>query len=48
MPAIREPDRCTQWRWWPLDALPDPLVHYTRIALEAITRGALYTPVGRP
>ncbi|MGW0998870.1 methyltransferase, FxLD system [Streptomyces sp. NPDC002523] len=45
-PLVREPECCTEWRFWPLDALPDPTVAYTRVALEAITRGSLYTPMG--
>jgi 8-oxo-dGTP pyrophosphatase MutT (NUDIX family) len=45
-PLGREPERCTEWRWWPLDALPEPIMAYTRVALEAISRGALYTPMG--
>ncbi|MGW4985125.1 hypothetical protein [Streptomyces mirabilis] len=45
-PLVREPESCTAWRWWPLDALPEPIVEYTRVALAAISRGALYTPMG--
>jgi 8-oxo-dGTP pyrophosphatase MutT (NUDIX family) len=45
-PLVREPESCTEWRWWPLDALPEPIVAYTRVALAAISRGALYTPMG--
>jgi 8-oxo-dGTP pyrophosphatase MutT (NUDIX family) len=45
-PLVREPECCTEWRWWPLDTLPEPIVAYTRVALEAISRGALYTPMG--
>ncbi|XES00009.1 NUDIX domain-containing protein [Streptomyces sp. S1D4-11] len=45
-PLVREPEYCTEWRWWPLDALPEPIVAYTRVALEAISRGVLYTPMG--
>ena len=47
-PRVLEPDRCTQWRWWPLDALPEPLVDYTRTALAAIARGEPYTQMGWP
>ncbi|MGX1886879.1 NUDIX hydrolase [Streptomyces sp. NPDC055287] len=42
-PELREPDRCTEWRWWPLNSLPDQLVEYTRAALEGITQGSAYT-----
>ncbi|MET8404648.1 methyltransferase, FxLD system [Streptomyces sp900116325] len=45
-PTVREPECCTEWRWWPLDALPEPTVEYTRVALAAISRGTLYTPMG--
>ncbi|MET7607533.1 hypothetical protein [Streptomyces avermitilis] len=45
-PTVREPGRCTEWRWWPLTALPEPTVDYTRAALEAISRGTPYTAVG--
>ncbi|MFE1987891.1 methyltransferase, FxLD system [Streptomyces mirabilis] len=45
-PLVREPECCTEWRWWPLDVLPEPIVEYTRVALEAISRGGLYTPMG--
>ncbi|MFD5494435.1 methyltransferase, FxLD system [Streptomyces sp. NPDC127091] len=45
-PLVREPECCTEWRWWPLDTLPEPVVEYTRVALAAISRGTLYTPMG--
>ncbi|GAA5701646.1 NUDIX hydrolase [Streptomyces avermitilis] len=45
-PAVLEPDRCTEWRWWPLTALPEPTVEYTRAALEAISRDTPYTAMG--
>ncbi|MGW6154319.1 methyltransferase, FxLD system [Streptomyces sp. NPDC055144] len=45
-PRVLEPDRCTQWRWWPLDALPESLVEYTRVVLAAIARGETYSEMG--
>ncbi|MHC5256238.1 NUDIX hydrolase [Streptomyces sp. UC4497] len=45
-PRVLEPDRCTQWRWWPLDALPEPLVEYTRVALRAISDNKPYSAMG--
>ncbi|MEU8679398.1 NUDIX domain-containing protein [Streptomyces sp. NPDC048560] len=45
-PVVLEPDRCTEWRWWPLTALPEPTVDYTRAALEAISRGTFYSAMG--
>ncbi|MFD9379851.1 NUDIX domain-containing protein [Streptomyces sp. NPDC059999] len=40
---VREPDKCVSWDWWPLDALPEPLVPYTRAAIEGIRAGRPYT-----
>ncbi|WP_093900031.1 NUDIX domain-containing protein [Streptomyces sp. Ncost-T10-10d] len=45
-PKVREPDRCTAWQWWPLDALPDPVVPYIRAAIEGILAGTAYTELG--
>ncbi|WP_406433076.1 methyltransferase, FxLD system [Streptomyces sp. NBC_01589] len=45
-PVVREPECCTEWCWWPLDALPEPIVDYTRVALEAISNGTFYVPMG--
>ncbi|MEU9416922.1 NUDIX domain-containing protein [Streptomyces sp. NPDC048272] len=40
---VREPDKCVSWGWWPLDALPEPIVPYTRAAIEGIRAGRRYT-----
>lgn len=45
-PRVLEPDKCLGWEWWPLDALPEPLVGYTRAALDGIRNGRLYTELG--
>lgn len=45
-PEVREPDKCLAWQWWSPDALPEPLVPYTRKAIEAIGEGRLYTEMG--
>ncbi|THA63812.1 NUDIX domain-containing protein [Streptomyces sp. A0958] len=45
-PAVYEPDRCVSWGWWPVDALPDPIVPYTRAAIEGIRAGRLFTELG--
>ncbi|OLZ63826.1 NUDIX hydrolase [Streptomyces amritsarensis] len=45
-PAVREPDRCVSWDWWPADALPEPIVPYTRAAIEGIRAGRPYTELG--
>lgn len=45
-PTVREPHRCTEWRMWPVDALPDDLVDYTRVAIRGIAAGQAYSEMG--
>ncbi|MEU5397235.1 NUDIX hydrolase [Streptomyces tibetensis] len=45
-PELREPDKCTQWKFWDPAALPDDLVPYTRVAIEGIRAGRLYSEMG--
>nr|WP_309063164.1 NUDIX domain-containing protein [Streptomyces sp.] len=45
-PEVREPDKCTAWTWWPLDGLPEPMVAYTRAAIDGIRAGTAYTELG--
>ncbi|MEV6046846.1 NUDIX domain-containing protein [Streptomyces xanthochromogenes] len=47
-PELREPDKCTQWKFWNPAALPDDLVPYTRLAIEKIQNGELYSETGWP
>ncbi|MER6847672.1 NUDIX domain-containing protein [Streptomyces flaveolus] len=47
-PELREPDRCTQWKFWDPAALPDNLVSYTRVAIGKIQNGELYSETGWP
>ncbi|WP_420036118.1 NUDIX domain-containing protein [Streptomyces sp. cg28] len=47
-PELREPDKCTQWRFWDPAALPDDLVPYTRMVIEKIQNGELYSETGWP
>ncbi|MFD7999554.1 NUDIX hydrolase [Streptomyces mirabilis] len=47
-PELREPDKCTQWRFWDPVALPDNLVSYTRVAIGKIQNGELYSETGWP
>ncbi|MFC8449334.1 NUDIX domain-containing protein [Kitasatospora sp. NPDC057223] len=47
--ANREPDKCHELRWWPLDdALPDDTVPYTVHALAKIAAGRAVSAVGWP
>jgi 8-oxo-dGTP pyrophosphatase MutT (NUDIX family) len=45
-PDLREPDKCTQWKFWDPTALPDNLVPYTRVAIEGIRAGRPYSETG--
>ncbi|MEU8794599.1 NUDIX domain-containing protein [Streptomyces sp. NPDC048643] len=45
-PAVREPDRCVEWRFWNPKDLPDAVVPYTRQAIEGVLAGRLYSPRG--
>ncbi|MFJ2774757.1 NUDIX domain-containing protein [Streptomyces sp. NPDC087300] len=47
-PELREPDKCTQWKFWDPASLPDDLVPYTRLAIEKIQNGELYSETGWP
>ncbi|MEU9776600.1 NUDIX domain-containing protein [Streptomyces sp. NPDC047968] len=47
-PELREPDKCTQWKFWDPAALPDDLVPYTRVAIGKIQKGQLYSETGWP
>ncbi|WP_037908088.1 methyltransferase domain-containing protein [Actinacidiphila yeochonensis] len=38
-PVNREPDRCSELRWCPLDALPDDMVAYCRAGIGAYRAG---------
>ncbi|MGW4348633.1 NUDIX domain-containing protein [Streptomyces sp. NPDC004690] len=45
-PAVREPDRCVEWRWWDPKDLPDAVVPYTRQAIEGVLAGRLFSKRG--
>lgn len=45
-PQLNEPDRCTQWKFWSPDTLPQDIVPYTRAAIEGIRAGRLYSEMG--
>ncbi len=44
----REPDKCSELEWWPLEALPDPTVAYTAAALAEIAAGRPLSVFGWP
>lgn len=43
-PEVREPDEITEWKWFPLDALPAPLYFPSERVLANYQDGALYRP----
>ncbi|MFE6104691.1 NUDIX domain-containing protein [Streptomyces laurentii] len=45
-PELREPDKCVAWRWWKGGDLPEPIVPYTRTAIDGIQAGRTYTELG--
>jgi 8-oxo-dGTP pyrophosphatase MutT (NUDIX family) len=45
-PELREPNKCTQWKFWDPTALPEDLVPYTRVAIEGIRTGRSYSETG--
>ncbi|MFF3088586.1 NUDIX domain-containing protein [Streptomyces nojiriensis] len=47
-PQLREPDKCLEWVWADPAQLPEPVVAYTRTAIEAIGRGVPYSELGWP
>jgi 8-oxo-dGTP pyrophosphatase MutT (NUDIX family) len=45
-PRIVEPLKCADLRWWPLDALPDPVVPHERLALDSLGTVTTYLTFG--
>ncbi|BAL94633.1 NUDIX hydrolase [Rubrivivax gelatinosus] len=45
-PENREPHKCSELAWYPLDALPETMVPYVRHALACIAAGELYSEFG--
>jgi 8-oxo-dGTP diphosphatase len=39
-PELKEPDRCSEWRWFALDDLPDPIFIGHQKLIELYTEGA--------
>lgn len=45
-PENREPEKCSELRWFPLGALPDHLIDYCRVALSHIAAGQAFSVYG--
>jgi len=41
VPRVTEPDKCARMGWYPLGALPDPMVPHEQLVLEGMMRGDL-------
>jgi 8-oxo-dGTP diphosphatase len=41
-PQVMEPDEITEWRWFPLGALPSPVFPPSQQILDALADGKLY------
>lgn len=41
-PKVMEPEKCSQWKWFSLDALPSPLFQGSEIVLRAFQNGIQY------
>ncbi|MFC8046280.1 NUDIX domain-containing protein [Nocardia sp. NPDC057353] len=47
-PENREPDRCYELRWFPLDALPADLIRYPALGIDGWRTGTPYSEFGWP
>lgn len=45
-PENREPDKCYELRWFPLDALPERLIRYPALGIEGWRSGIPYSEYG--
>jgi 8-oxo-dGTP pyrophosphatase MutT (NUDIX family) len=45
-PKILKPDRCVEWRWWNPKDLPAAVVPYSRLSIDGILAGRLYSQMG--
>ncbi|MFG1796991.1 NUDIX domain-containing protein [Nocardia sp. NPDC049149] len=45
-PTNREPDKCHELRWFPLDVLPDDIISYPAAGIRAHFSGATYSEHG--
>lgn len=46
-PTIQEPHKCDDVRWFPLNALPEQMMHHVRCALKFIAEGKIFSQLSR-
>lgn len=47
-PVNAEPDKCAYLAWFPMNALPEPMVDFTAVALNEFPQGRAFSCVGWP
>jgi 8-oxo-dGTP diphosphatase len=47
-PSAQEPEKCSEWKWYPLDALPEPLFEMTRLSTDALKENRTYFDAAVP
>lgn len=45
-PVNTEPHKCAEWRWFPLSALPEPMIRYAAQAVTRYAEGQFYSEHG--
>ncbi|KPV58791.1 NUDIX hydrolase [Paenibacillus sp. A3] len=45
-PYNREPDKCSEMAWYPLDGLPEDMIPHVRQAVENVLAGVFYDSYG--
>jgi 8-oxo-dGTP diphosphatase len=41
-PKTLEPEKAEEWKWYPLDQLPEPMFEFCRLAFESLKTGKPY------
>lgn len=41
-----EPHKCDDIQWFPLDALPENMMHHVRVAIKSVEHGVAYSELG--
>lgn len=41
-PKVLEPEKCAEWRWFPLEKLPKPMMHMAHLAIKSYKSGQVF------